>query len=95
MAGECLKCPSKGGMMAIGIICYLLLICGILSLAGNGGGSFATCHLGTVISICVTHFQVMGVIIFSLGPVLNLPNVVIEFGRIFDLMFGGTGFEKE
>ena len=37
----------------------------------------------------------MGVIIFSLGPVLNLPNVVIEFGRIFDLMFGGTGFEKE
>ncbi len=85
MAGECLECPSEGGMMAIGIICYLLLICGILSLAGNGGGSFAT--WGTVISICVTHFQVMGVIIFSLGPVLNLPNVVIEFGRIFDLVF--------
>ena len=29
----------------------------------------------------------MGVIIFSLGPVLDLPNVVIEFGRIFDLVF--------
>ena len=43
--------------------------------------------LASSANIIDNNVEVMGVIIFSLGPVLDLPNVVIEFGRIFDLVF--------
>ena len=85
-ADECAECPPQGVMIFFAILLYLFAVSFILYLA-NSSSSDAYTELNTVATLAITHFQVMGVILFTLGPILDIPEVAINLGLSLDVVF--------
>ena len=85
-ADECVECPSQGLMIFFASLLYLFAISFILYLANSSTSDVYT-EMKTVATLAITHFQVMGVILFTLGPIIKIPPVAINLGLSLDVVF--------